>query len=202
MSRSSYKSISVNSETRIELQRVSTISDLRWADGIETLSPETIEQKLQQGAEIDSINPKWYGWEALHYAARTSDPDKLKVICDYLPIDKINTLTMLSENALHVLLDHGVLARSFYITSQNGTNLKMSKIINQEKDRFVKCAQILIKAGIDVNHSNFWNETPLLIAISRKYFKIVDMLLKQDDCSRAVERKRFKCVAQTTYHTY
>jgi ankyrin repeat protein len=56
----------------------------------------------------------------------------------------------------------------------------MSKIINQEKDRFVKCAQILIKAGIDVNHSNFWNETPLLIAISRKYFKIVDMLLKQD----------------------
>jgi predicted nucleic acid-binding OB-fold protein len=87
---------------------------------------------------------------------------------------------MLSENALHVLLDHGVLARFFYITSQNGTNLKMSKIINQEKDRFVKCAQILIKAGIDVNHSNFWNETPLLIAISRKHFKIVDMLLKQD----------------------
>jgi hypothetical protein len=79
--------LSVNSETRIELQRVSTISDLRWPDGIETLSPETIEQKLQQGAEIDSINPKWYGWEALHYAARTSDPGKLKVICDYLPTE-------------------------------------------------------------------------------------------------------------------
>jgi hypothetical protein len=45
MSRSSYKSISVNSETRIELQRVSTISDLRWADGIETLSPETSYSK-------------------------------------------------------------------------------------------------------------------------------------------------------------
>jgi ankyrin repeat protein len=171
--------IPVNSEIRIDLDP--TKSDLWWADGIATLSSETIAQKLQQGAKIDSINPDWYGWEALHYAARTTDPDKLKVICDNLPRDKINTLTMLSENALHILLDHGVLGQSFNITCQNGTDLKTSKIINQEEERIVKCAEILIDAGIDVNHNNFWNDTPLLIAIKRKYFTIVEMLLEKDD---------------------
>jgi ankyrin repeat protein len=54
--------------------------------------------------------------------------------------------------------------------------------------------EILIEAGIDVNHSNFWNESPLLIAIKRKYFKIVEMLLKQngidlDSCRGAVSKK-------------
>jgi hypothetical protein len=186
--------IPVNSEARIDVEKASTISDLCWAHGIATFSPETIEQKLQQGAKIDSINPKWYGWEALHYAARTTDPDKLKVICDNLPRDKINTLTMLSENALHVLLDHGVLGQSFNITCQNGTDQKTSKIINQEENSIVECARILINAGIDVNHNNFWNETPLLIAIKRKYFTVVDMLLTQDSidldsCRGAVSGK-------------
>jgi ankyrin repeat protein len=171
--------INVDPKTRIDVDP--TKSDLWWADGIATLSSETIAQKLQQGAEIDSINPDWYGWEALHYAARTTEPDKLKVICDKLPRDKINTLTMLSENALHILLDHGVLGQSFNITCQNGTDLKTSKIINQEEERIVKCAEILIDAGIDVNHNNFWNDTPLLIAIKRKYFTIVKMLLEKDD---------------------
>ncbi|CAH1379704.1 unnamed protein product, partial [Tenebrio molitor] len=176
MSHSSYQSLGVNSETKIEVE--------------EELSSTT------SGAEIDSIKPKWYGWEALHYAARTTDPDKLQLICDNLPSGKtqINTLTILSENALHVLLDHGDLGQSFNLTCQNGTDLKRSKIINQEKDRIVKCAEILIEAGIDVNHNNFWNETPLLIAIKRKYFKIVDMLLKQDSidldsCRGAVSGK-------------
>jgi hypothetical protein len=191
------QSVAVNFETKLELEeRVPTISERWWADGIATLSPETIAQKLQEGAEIDSINPEWYGWEALHDAARTSDPDKLKVICNYLHPqgDKINTLTMLSENALHVLLDHGVLSQSFNITCQNGTDQKTSQIINQEKENIVECARILIEAGIDVNHSNFWNESPLLIAIKRKYFKIVEMLLKQngidlDSCRGAVSKK-------------
>jgi ankyrin repeat protein len=194
MSHTPYQPIPVNSEARIDVEKAPTISDLCWAHGIATFSPETIEQKLQQGAEIDSINPKWYGWEALHYAARTTDPDKLKVICDNLPRDKINTLTMLSENALHVLLDHGVLGQSFNITCQNGTDQKTSKIINQEENSIVECTRILINAGIDVNHNNFWNETPLLIAIKRKYFTVVEMLLEQDgidvdSCRGAVSGK-------------
>ncbi|KAJ3621399.1 hypothetical protein MTP99_003535 [Tenebrio molitor] len=196
MSHSSYQPIPENFEAIIDVEKDRTRSDPWWADGIKTLSLETIKQNLQQEAEIDSINPKWYGWEALHYAARTTDPDKLQLICDNLPSGKtqINTLTILSENALHVLLDHGDLGQSFNLTCQNGTDLKRSKIINQEKDRIVKCAEILIEAGIDVNHNNFWNETPLLIAIKRKYFKIVDMLLKQDSidldsCRGAVSGK-------------
>jgi hypothetical protein len=194
MSHTPYQPIPVNSEARIDVEKAPAISDPCWAHEIATSSPETIEQKLQQGAEIDSINPKWYGWEALHYAARTTDPDKLKVICDNLPRDKINTLTMLSENALHVLLDHGVLGQSFNITCQNGTDQKTSKIINQEENSIVECARILINAGIDVNHNNFWNETPLLIAIKRKYFTVVEMLLEQDgidvdSCRGAVSGK-------------
>jgi hypothetical protein len=186
-------------ETKVQVEQgVLTISELWWEDGIATLSPECIAQNLQQGAKIDSIKPDWYGWEALHDAARTTDPKKLKIICDHLRVhqhsDKINTLTMLSENALHVLLDHGVLGQSFNITCQNGTDQKTLQIINKEKENIVECARILIEAGIDVNHSNFWNETPLLIAIKRKYFTIVEMLLKQDgidldSCRGAVSKK-------------
>jgi ankyrin repeat protein len=176
------QSLPANDEINIELEEFPNISNPWWVDGIKTLSLETIEQKLQQRAEIDSINNKWYGWEALHYAARTTDSGKLKVICENLPRGKtqINTLTMLSENALHVLLDHGVLGQSFNITCQNGPDLEPSKIINQEEDRIVQCARILMKTGIDVNHNNFWNETPLLIAIKRKYFTIVAYLLSLD----------------------
>jgi hypothetical protein len=188
MARVFYQSLAPNCDTILDFGTDSSNSYLRGTDGIATFSSETVEQ---QGAE-----PKWYGWEALHYTAHTTNPAKLKVICDSLPRDKtrINTLTMLSENALHVLLEHGVLGQSFNITCQNGTDLKRSNIINEEKESIVECAKILIEAGIDVNHSNFWNETPLLIAIKRKYFTIVDMLLKQDDidldsCRGAVSGK-------------
>ncbi|XP_063912869.1 uncharacterized protein LOC135129603 [Zophobas morio] len=163
-------------------------------DEFKTVNHETVKLLLEKGAKADYVDTTWYGWEALHYAAYASNPDKLQALCDKLGEDRINTLTMLSENALHVLLEHGTLSQSFNLSCQNGTDTKMAKIINKEEENVTKSAQILIDAKIDINHTNFWNQTPILIAIKRRYFGVVKLLLEKskidlDSCKDAVSGK-------------
>ncbi|KAJ3641689.1 hypothetical protein Zmor_028172 [Zophobas morio] len=155
---------------------------------------ETVKLLLEKGAKADYVDTTWYGWEALHYAAYASNPDKLQALCDKLGEHRVNTLTMLSENALHVLLEHGILGQSFHVSWQNGTDTRMEKIINKEEENVTKSAQVLINAKIDINHTNFWNQTPILIAIKRRYFRVVRLLLEKSDidldsCKDAVSGK-------------
>ncbi|KAJ3641690.1 hypothetical protein Zmor_028173 [Zophobas morio] len=163
------------------------------------VSNETVNLLPEKDADIDyvdyvNVNTEWYKWEPLHYAAYASNPDILKELCDKLGKDRINTLTMLSENALHVLLEHGTLGQSFNVSCQNGTDTRMAKIISKEDENVTKSAQVLIDAEIDINHTNFWNQTPILIAIKRRYFGVVKLLLEKSDidldsCKDAVSGK-------------
>lgn len=172
---------------------------------------------MAKGSQIDYINEKWYSWEPLHYAAKAADPDKLALIVEKLGPSKINSLTTLSENALHVLLNHGQ-SDAFNISYQNGSSFRLSKILASEKNNLIKCTQILIDGGIDINHPNFWNETPIVIALKRKYYGVIKLLLQkpeidldgsQEGVSRKTPRDLFKgkedqfgvLPKHTTHHT-
>ncbi|VEN41835.1 unnamed protein product [Callosobruchus maculatus] len=119
-------------------------------------------------------NEDFYDWEPLHYLAKTANPEKLEVFIKH--VDNVDQLTFFSENALHILLTYSV--QPFQVVLSNGSKSKPFSIIGREEDNIVSCAEILINSGIDVNHANFWNETPISLAARYRYSKIVDMLLK------------------------
>ncbi|KAJ8921825.1 hypothetical protein NQ315_008457, partial [Exocentrus adspersus] len=124
---------------------------------------------------LDCFDEDWYKWEPLHHVARIADPEKLQVLIDNT--DNVDCLTTFSENALHVLLEYQKCNKPFNALLYNGTESKECIIINTEKENTYECAKILIESGIDVNHSNLWNETPICIAVRYRYIKITELLL-------------------------
>ncbi|XP_018563908.1 uncharacterized protein LOC108905511 [Anoplophora glabripennis] len=124
---------------------------------------------------IDCFDEAWYKWEPLHYVARIADPEKLTVLLDNAVT--VNCLTTFSENALHVLLEYQQCVKPFTTLLYNGTESRECIIVNSEKENIFQCAKILINRGIDVNHSNFWNETPICTAVRYRYIRITELLL-------------------------
>ncbi|KAJ8927368.1 hypothetical protein NQ314_020143 [Rhamnusium bicolor] len=125
---------------------------------------------------VDCTDENWYKWDPLHHVARIADPEKLQVLVNNM--DNVNTLTTYSENALHVLLEYEESVNPFNTLLYNGTESRDCTVINTEKSNMVQCAKILIDVGIDVNHSNFWNETPLCLAVRYRYTDIIKLLLR------------------------
>ncbi|KAL1518096.1 hypothetical protein ABEB36_001771 [Hypothenemus hampei] len=123
----------------------------------------------------------WYYWVPLHFAAFYVDIEKLHVMMDTLDEQMLNNaLTMFSENALHVLLEYGR-GDSFNVQLSNGWESRVYHVVGKEKPRIVQCARLLIQGGIDVNHNNIWNETPLMIAIKYRLLEVVRLLVLRQD---------------------
>ncbi|XP_044262056.1 uncharacterized protein LOC123009666 isoform X2 [Tribolium madens] len=142
------------------------------------LTAKTLENLLKKGLKVDFADPSWYGWEPLHYIASTSNPSTLETILQSGA--NINSLTFLSENALHVLLAHSKTSKTFHVSCQGGHDLYATRIINRETQEMIKCASILITKGINLNHCDFWGESPILIALKRKFGEIVELLLGEN----------------------
>ncbi|CAH1109924.1 unnamed protein product [Psylliodes chrysocephalus] len=143
-----------------------------------TLGTLFTEIKSKYG-NIKYSDEKWYGWEPIHYIARTANADKLEALLNVLNGD-VNTLTYFLENALHVLLQYEEYAVPFGVVLNNSRESKCATIIGTEKDTIEKCARMLIQAGIDVNQTNFWNETPICLAVRYRYLKLINLLLTVD----------------------
>lgn len=67
---------------------------------------------------------------------------------------KVNSLAK-GNNALHILIKHG----------------------NSDSDEFIKCADILINAGIDVNQGDEKGISPILWAAKKEYKGLIKLLL-------------------------
>lgn len=115
--------------------------------------------KLKYGI-LDFTDSEWYGWEPIHFAAKTADPTKLEALVDHM--DDINNLTAFSENALHILLSRAV--QPFQVVLCNGSESRPFSIISKERNNVIDCVKILLRGGIDLNHTNFWNEAPICLA--------------------------------------
>ncbi|KAJ8982464.1 hypothetical protein NQ317_000422 [Molorchus minor] len=146
----------------------------------ENVSKETLRTLFtivkSHSFNLNYVDEEWYKWEPLHYAAKIADPEKLQVLVDIL--DSVNSLTVFSENSLHVLLEYEESVKPFNAIIYNASQSRDCTILNTEKRNAIRCVQILIDAGVDVNHSNFWNETPICIAARYKYKEIIKILLK------------------------
>ncbi|XP_057652395.1 transient receptor potential cation channel protein painless-like [Diorhabda carinulata] len=129
---------------------------------------------------IDCIDEDWYGWEPIHFVARNCNVENLQVILDYIDDRAVNSLTYFSENALHVLLQYEKSVTPFSASLHNGSESKAIAILGPENPAIEQCAKLLIERGIDVNHTNCWNETPLSLAIRYRYIKLINFLLTID----------------------
>ncbi|XP_066143004.1 transient receptor potential cation channel protein painless-like [Euwallacea fornicatus] len=127
----------------------------------------------------------WYYCEPIHFAAYSVDINKLRVIVEILieqgQSKRINAQSVFCENALHVLLVYGRKLESFNIQLSNGWESRVCHVIAEEKPEIVECTKLLLEAGIDVNHNNIWNETPLLIAIHYRLLGVIELLLRRPD---------------------
>ncbi|XP_030758861.1 uncharacterized protein LOC115884434 [Sitophilus oryzae] len=162
------------------------------------VTEQTLEKLLEyvfdRFPQIDLTNEKWYYWEPIHYAAHIVDYNKLKTILNSPYKDRINVLSVFSENALHVLLEYGKRSKSFNVDFSNGWEKKTCRVISEEKDNLVRCAKALINAGIDVNHKNIWNESPIIIALRYRFLRVLNVLQYQpnidiDSCKDLVLNK-------------
>ncbi|XP_072380016.1 uncharacterized protein [Diabrotica undecimpunctata] len=129
--------------------------------------------------KIDYIDDLYYGWEPIHYVAKCADVEKLEVILKQIP-ESTNSLTYFSENPLHILLQYKKSVSPFEVILHNGIEPKLTTIIGPEPKDIVTCADLLITSGADVNHTNFWNETPICLAVRYRYTQLVQLLLKID----------------------
>ncbi|CAG9857200.1 unnamed protein product [Phyllotreta striolata] len=148
------------------------------SDSVEasTLAVFFAEMKATKRKSMKCFDESWFGWEPIHYVARTANRAKLAALLELLEGD-VNSLTYFSENALHVLLQYEKSAVPFGVLLSNGKVSTQAAIIGIEKDEIRECAKMLIKHGIDVNQTNFWNETPICLAIRFRYIKLIKLLL-------------------------
>ncbi|XP_050294855.1 transient receptor potential channel pyrexia-like isoform X1 [Anthonomus grandis grandis] len=139
------------------------------------------EHILNRFSQLDSYGEEnWYYWEPIHFAVYLTYEERLGTIVKVYSEnkDKLNVLTVFSENALHVLLEYGRRTESFHVQLSNGWESRLCHVIAEEKAEVVRCAKILIDAGVDINHNNIWNETPLLIAIRYRLLNVIELLLR------------------------
>ncbi|CAG9770986.1 unnamed protein product [Ceutorhynchus assimilis] len=130
-------------------------------------------------AHLDFTEQHWYYWEPIHFAAFHTNARKLAVIVKL--VGRLNVLSILSENALHVLLEYGQRTESFNVQLSNSWESRICHVLAEERPEVVECARILIQAGIDVNHNNIWNETPLIIAIRYRLLGVIELILEKRD---------------------
>nr|QLH02046.1 painless [Agasicles hygrophila] len=95
-------------------------------------------------------------WEALHYASSKTDSQVLKLVIDSIQKKyDINKILAQGNNALHILIKYG----------------------NLESDDFIKCAEILIQAGINVNLGDNKNYSPILLAAFKGLKPLVELII-------------------------
>ncbi|XP_066262640.1 transient receptor potential cation channel protein painless-like [Euwallacea similis] len=147
--------------------------------------------------DLDKFSePEWYYFEPIHFAAYFVNVDKLRVILETLreqrQSKRLNSQSVFCENALHVLLAYGKKLESFNIQLSNGWESRVCQVIAKEKSEVVNCTKLLLEAGIDVNHNNIWNETPLLIAIRYRLLGVIQLLLRKPDIDLDTCKDPFK----------
>lgn len=123
---------------------------------------------------IDCIDDLWYGWEPIHYAAQVADPEKMETVARFTDVD---SLTYYSENALHILMEN----RKYSIHGNFINDLISIPccLISEMTPNILKCVKILMNQHIDATQSNFWNETPISLALKYRYYKFVKQMLKE-----------------------
>lgn len=174
--------------------------------------------------QLELMDESWYYWGPLHFAAYGTDSRKLDAIIRFAhDRNLLNSLSIFSENALHVLLEYGRRIEGFPVQLTNGWESRICHIIPEEHDDVVECARLLVDAGtkvmcifakkilpafslpctatllrlgldgissfsqthtssgIDVNHNNIWNETPLIMAIRYRLLRVIQLLLMKKD---------------------
>lgn len=131
-------------------------------------------------ANQDFAEEGWYYWHPIHFAGYSANVGKLRTVINILG-DKVNALSLFSENALHVLLTYSRHHRMFNVQLSNGWESNIFDVVAEEESEVIECAKLLIDAGIDVNHNNIWNETPLTIAIKFRLLKVIELILKTEN---------------------
>lgn len=125
------------------------------------------------------------GWSyrhPIHFVGYSANASKLRTVINILgDRNKVNALSLFSENVLHVLLTYGRRQRMFNVQLSNGWESNIFDVVAEEESEVIECAKLLIDAGIDVNHNNIWNETPLTIAIKFKLLKVIELILKTEN---------------------
>lgn len=98
---------------------------------------------------LDFTEEGWYYWEPIHFAAFHANVNKLRTIVSLLKgVNKLNVLSILSENAFHVLLEYGRSNQSFHVQLSNGWQSRICHVIAEEKKEVVECAELLIEKGM------------------------------------------------------
>ncbi|CAH1159124.1 unnamed protein product [Phyllotreta striolata] len=122
----------------------------------EQVEAGTIETLIKCGADVRYADDD--KWEALHFAAKRTDPEVLKVIINGLNAANVNINSVLANgnNALHVLIRHG----------------------NAESEEFDDCVKLLIKEGINVNLGDLKGISPIFWAAKKDNKAAVKTILE------------------------
>ncbi|CAH0560732.1 unnamed protein product [Brassicogethes aeneus] len=117
------------------------------------IKPDTVEALIDLGADLNYASPYDEDWEAIHFAASYTNSHILKVLLNKSPF-KVNSLAK-GNNALHILVKHG----------------------NHDLDEFLKCAELLVNSGIDVNQGDEKNVSAIFWAAKKDYADFIKLLL-------------------------
>lgn len=167
---------------KIDKESLYSRTDNKTVVEVACLKPEILPNTLQtllhsikdNFGQIDCVDKNWYGWEPIHYTAKVADPEKLKVLVEYVDV---NALTYFSQNAFHVLLEN--IDRIVYGTFYNDRTTTSCTIIGDMSKNIFECAKIFLKTSLNVNHRNFWNESVISLAQKYGYHSFVAMIEKE-----------------------
>lgn len=144
----------------------------------QTVEPSTLRTLFtsikNRLGKVDSVDESWYGWEPIHYAAQVKDPEKMRIVTEFTDV---NALTYFSDNALHILLEN----KKIVIYGNLCNDLKSTPccLISEMSHDALECTNILLKRRINATHSNFWNETPISLALKYRYHKFMEQVLDE-----------------------
>lgn len=139
-----------------------------WPDEIIS---DTVKILIEQGIDLYYCNELNSGSEALHFAAISYNPEILRPICDHIRQtcrEKINSPCQDERSALYLL----------------AADKK-----NYNHPNFMKCVDILINSGVDVNKANVKHFSPILMAAKNNNGPLVKVLLQQPNID--IENHKF-----------
>lgn len=119
----------------------------------ESVKPLTIQILVETGS--NPCEETADQGEAIHVLSRLTRSEELKVLVSFLTSNQVNRLFK-GNNALHILIKEGDY---------------------DKKDEMIKCAKTLIDAGININHKDLKNLTPILWAIKKDCKELVEIMV-------------------------
>jgi len=132
--------------------------------------------------EYSDINKKdSHGYNIFHYVIQKDDSINAKILCNIgAMIDNSDIDIAVGKKVLSSLLEFNTIPLNYKYNENNEKIPLIFAVINHGNDskKVYECIEKLIRKGCNVNEKNKNGETPIVLAIRKKYYNIVELLLQ------------------------